>query len=171
MLSIRHYTCAYMVNGTPITVNHAKSMPFNILSTRKPIPFSSSYLHSEKIEWFKYAFHSHLLKYNHTLRTFLQCMSTELLNSPDRIVESLCTVTSYRMYYRFQFHMRNRKTSCFPWVNYFHYSSFRCCRCCSSMSESNLYIRVFCSAAYNSVWHCFSTAISITFYFCKICRY
>jgi len=50
MLSIRHDTYAYMVNGTPITVNHAKSMPFNILSTRKPIPLSSSYLRSEKIE-------------------------------------------------------------------------------------------------------------------------
>jgi hypothetical protein len=37
------------------------------------------------IERFKYAFHSHLLKYNHTLRTFLQCMSTVLLSSPDGI--------------------------------------------------------------------------------------
>ena len=60
-------------------------MPFNILSTRKTIPLSSLYLRSEKIEWFKHAFHSHLLKYNHSLRTFLQCMSTELSNSPDRI--------------------------------------------------------------------------------------
>ena len=32
MLSIRHDTYAYMVNGTPITVNLAKSMPFNIVS-------------------------------------------------------------------------------------------------------------------------------------------
>ena len=160
-----------MVNGTCITVNHAKSMLFNILSTRKPIPLSSSYLRSKKIEWFKYAFHSHLLKYNHTLRTFLQCMSTELLSSPDRIRRVLVYVTSYRMYSRFQLLIRNRRTSCFPVINYFHYSSFRCCRCCSSMSGQNLYICVICFAAYNSVWHCSSTAISITFYFCKICRY
>jgi hypothetical protein len=47
MLSIRHDTYAYMVNGTPITVNHAKSMQFNILSSGKPIQLSSSYLRSE----------------------------------------------------------------------------------------------------------------------------
>ena len=48
MLSIRHDTYAYMVNGTPITVNLAKSMQFNMLYSRKPIPLSSSYLRSEK---------------------------------------------------------------------------------------------------------------------------
>ena len=94
-------------------------------------------------------FHSHLLKYNHTLRTFLQCMSTELL-ALTVSVGSWCTVTSYRMYSRFQLPIRNRKTSCFPWINNFHYSSFRCCRC-SFMSGNNLYISVFCSAAYNNM--------------------
>ena len=99
-------------------------------------------------------FHSHLLIYNHTWRTFLQCMSTELLSSPGGIVGSWCTVTSYRMYSRFQLPILNRKTSCFHWINNFHHSSLRCCRCCSSMCGNNLYISVFCSAAYNSVCHC-----------------
>jgi hypothetical protein len=81
-------------------------------------------------------------------------MSTELLSSPGGIVGSWCTVTSYRMYSRFQLPILNRKTSCFHWINNFHHSSLRCCRCCSSMCGNNLYISVFCSAAYNSVCHC-----------------
>ena len=85
MLSIRHDTYAYMVNGTPITVNHAKSMQFNICPQVSRSNYRVRIYVQKIIERFKYAFHSHLLKYNHTLRTFLQCMSTELLSSPDGI--------------------------------------------------------------------------------------